>query len=166
MDSKGDSGALAHWSLCVSESFLFWTPSLIKFFCCCILIHICLFSGLCSTNKSATSFFRLSLCTISQELSSLLSTIRLQLVPMHSFLPGNDAFDELVGRGVLLLPCAVHSGFFPRTSSIHFSRTGGVSPQLNSLTHKYHRYPLRNLCFVVTLPVSSLVFTVTNIAFC
>ena len=43
--------------------------------------------------------------------------------------------------------------FLPLASTNIFNRTGGVQSHLNYLTH---RYPLRNLCFLVTLPVPSL----------
>ena len=87
-----------------------------------------LFAGLNSTNKPATSLLFPSHCrsvfaTLSsppsfllpqflwqiwQELSSLSSCcIRLQWVPGHSFLPGNDTADELARRGALLAPSAI-----------------------------------------------------------
>ena len=54
------------------------------------------------------------------ELSSLsFFTVRLQLVPGHSFLPVNDAADELARRGALLLPPAVPCSLSPLTSRIH-----------------------------------------------
>ena len=46
-----------------------------------------------------------------------------------------------------------------------FSRTGGVLSHLNSLTQWFPRFPPRNLCSVVMLAVSSLVFGATDTAF-
>ena len=51
-------------------------------------------------------------------------------------------------------------------STLLFSRTGGVLSDLNSLTHKFSRFPPRNLCFLVTLAVFSLVYAATDTAFC
>ena len=45
-------------------------------------------------------------CTITlRRLLIFFSSIRLQRVHGHSFLPGNDAADELARRGVLLTHC-------------------------------------------------------------
>ena len=100
-----------------------------------------LFAGLGSTNKSAISpLFSsgltlvlsspfcpllhlssyLSLWQIWQELSSFSScSIRLQWVPRHSFLPGNDVADELARQEALLAPSAILCGLTPLIYRIH-----------------------------------------------
>ena len=51
-------------------------------------------------------------------------------------------------------------------STLFFFRTGGVLSHLNSLTHRFPRFPPRKLCSLTTLAVFSLVFAATDIAFC
>ena len=51
-------------------------------------------------------------------------------------------------------------------STLVFSRTGGVLFHQNSLTHRFPQFPPRNLCSLVMLAVSSLVFAATDTAFC
>ena len=47
-------------------------------------------------------------------------------------------------------------------STLVFSRTGGVLCHRNSLTHRFPRFPPRNLCFLKTFAVFSLVFAATD----
>ena len=51
-------------------------------------------------------------------------------------------------------------------STLVFSRTGGVLSLPNILTHRFPRFPLRNLCSLVMLAVSSLDFAAMDTAFC
>ena len=136
-----------------------------------------LFAGLGSTNKSATSLLLLSdsrsvlpalssppsfllsqtLWQIWQELSSLSScSIRIQWVPGHSFLPGNDAADELARRGALLAPSATPCSLFPLTSRYFLDWRRTVSskffdPQVSSISteelvlHRHARCVLSRL---------------------
>ena len=50
-------------------------------------------------------------------------------------------------------------------STLVLSRTGGVLSHRSSLTHRFPRFPLRNLCSLVMLAVSSFVFAATDTAF-
>ena len=50
-------------------------------------------------------------------------------------------------------------------STFVFSRTGGVLSLPNILTHRFPQFPLRNLCSLVMLAVSSLVFAAMDTAF-
>ena len=99
-----------------------------------------LFAGLGNTNKSAISLlfsyyltlalslppctllhlsFYLNLC---QKLFSLFfSSIRLQWVPGNSFLPDDDAADDLARRGALLVPSAIRCSHSSLISGIHSS---------------------------------------------
>ena len=141
--SKGVSGALANCSLCGTEATLSFSAgpvcSSISAEACTILHalcwsrqhqQVCHFSSLLLlsdsrsvlTTLSSPPLFHLSqtLWQIWQELSSLSSSsIRLQWIPGHSFLPGNDAADELAIRGVLLAPSAIPCSLSLLISCIH-----------------------------------------------
>ena len=49
----------------------------------------------------------------------------------------------------------------PLGSTHHFSQTGGVLSHRNSLTHRFPRFPPRNLCSLITLAVCFFVFAST-----
>ena len=50
-------------------------------------------------------------------------------------------------------------------STLVFSRTGGVLPNRNSLTHRFPLFSPRNVCSLVKLAVFSLVYAATDTAF-
>ena len=58
------------------------------------------------------------------------------------------------------------SFFLSLVSTFLFSRTGGVSSYQNSLIHRFPRFPPRNMFFLVTLAVFSLVFAATDTVYC
>ena len=188
---KGGSGVLANCSLCGTEATLSFSagPVCSSFSAeACAILHalcwsrphhkVCHFFSLLFLSDSRSVLTTLSspppflssqtLWQIWQELSSLSScSIRLQWVPGHSFLPGNDAADELARRGALLAPSAIPCSLSPFISRIHSFLFSDWRRTVSSkfLTHRFPRFPLRNLCSLVMLAVSSLVFAATDTAF-
>ena len=139
---KGGSGVLANCSLCGTETILSFSAgpvcSSFSAEACAILHALCWswqhqqvshFSSLLLLSNSRSVLATLSsppsfllsqtLWQIWQELSSLFCSIRLQWIPRHSFLPGNDADDELARRGALLAPSAIPCSLSPLISRIH-----------------------------------------------
>ena len=131
---KGGSDVLANCSLCGTEATLSFSagpvfPLKPAPFCT-------LFAGLGNTIKSAIFLLFsscLTLATLSspppfllsqtlwqiwQELSTLSCSIRLQWVPGHSFLLGNDTAGQLARRGALLAPSAIPCSLSPLTSRL------------------------------------------------
>ena len=71
------------------------------------------------------------------------------------------------GERYLLPPQSlVVSLLLPLVSTLVLSRTEGVLSLQSILTHRFPRFPPRNLCSLVMLAVSSLVFAAMDTAYC
>ena len=148
-----------------------------------------LFTGLGSTNKFAISLFfsyylTLALFSPPCPLLHLSSYLKLSsrsgrnclLSPVLSGYNGSP--DTRFSRGTTRLmswpdgerylrppQSLVVSLLLFLVSTLVLSRTGGVLSPLNSLTHRFPRFPPRNLCSLVMLAVSSLVYAAMDTAF-
>ena len=105
-----------------------------------------------------------TLWQIWQELSSLSYSIRLQWVPRHSFLPGNNAAAELARWGALLAPSAIPCSVSPLISRIHSCL---ISDWRRTVSCKFSDTQVPSISTEeLVLTVSSLVFAATDTAFC
>ena len=149
-----------------------------------------LFAGLGSTNQSAISLlfsYYLTLVLSSPPCSLLYFCSYLKLcgrsgrncLLLPPVLSGyNGSPDTRFSRGTTRLTSLpdgerclrppqslVVSLLLSLVSTLVFSRTGGVLSLRSILTHRFPRFPLRNLCSLVMLAVSSLVFAAMDTAF-
>ena len=119
---------------------------------------VCHFSSLLLLSDSRSvlsSIFFLSQ-SLWQELSSLSCSIKLQWTLVS---PGER-------RGYLRpLQSLMVSLLLSPVSTLIFSWTGGVLFHRNSLTHRFPRFSWRNLCSLVMLTVSSVVYAAADTAF-
>ena len=147
-----------------------------------------LFAGLGNTNKSAISLLFCLTLTLSSPPCPLL---HLSSYPklcgrsgrnclfFHPALSGyNGSPDTRFSQGMMWLmswpdgeryscplQSLVVSFFLSLISTLVFSWTGGVLSHQNFLTHRFPRFPLRNLCSIVMVAVSSLIFGAVDTAF-
>ena len=135
---KGGSGVFANCSLCGTEATLFFSEgpvcSSFSAEACAILhtlcwsrqhqqvCHFCSFILLSDSRSVLTTLSPPPSFLLSQTLWQIwqkLSSIRLQWIPGHSFLPGNDTPEELARRGALLAPSPIPCSLFSIISRIH-----------------------------------------------
>ena len=188
---KGGSGVLANCSLCGTEATLSFSagPVCSSFSAeACAILHalcwsrqhhkVCHFSSLLLLSDS-----RSVLATLSSPPPFLLSQILWQICRNCPFSPPvlsgyNGSPDTRFSRGttqLMSLPDGERCLRPPQSlavslllslvSTLVFSRTGGVLSLQSILTHRFPQFPLRNLCSLVMLAVSSLVFAATDTAF-
>ena len=181
---KGGSGVLANCSLCGTEVTLsFLAGPVCSSFSAeaCAILHALCWS--CSTHKSATSLLLLTLVLSSPPYTLLHLSSYLKLCGRSGrnclFFPPvlsdyNGSSDIRFSRGTRRLMSWPDGECYLRLPQslvvslllpLVFSRTGGVLSHQNSLTHRFPRFPLRNLCSLVMLAVSSLVYVATDTAF-
>ena len=190
---KGGSSVLANCSLSVALKplFPFRQAQYVQVFPLKPAPFCTLFAGLGSTNKSAISllfsnYLTLVLSSPPCPLLHLSSYPKLcgrsgRNCPLSPpVLSGyNGSPDTRFSRGTTRLmswPAGVRYLRPPQSLVVYLllplvsttlvlSRTGGVLSHRNSLTHMFPRFPPRNLCSLVMLAVSSLVFAATDTAF-
>ena len=188
---KGDSSVLANCCLCGTEGTLSFSAGpvcssfsaeahAILYALCWSRQHqqVCHFSSLLLLSDSGSVLTTLSsppsfllsqtLWQIWQELSSLSScSIRLQWVSGNSVSRGTTRQMSWPDGERYLRPpqSLVVSFLLSLVFTLVFSRIGDVLFHRSILTHRFPRFPPRNLCSLVKLAVSSLIFDGMDTAF-
>ena len=180
---KGGSGVLANCSFCGTEPTLSFSagPVCSSFSAeACAILHalwwsrqhqqVCHFSSLLLLSDSrsvlTTLFSYLKLCGRSGRKCLLSPSVLLDYngSPDTSFSRGTTSWPD--GERYLRPPQSlVVSLLLPLVSTLLFSRTVSILSHLNFFTHTSPRFPPRNLCSLVMLAVSSLVYAATDTAF-
>ena len=192
---KGGSGVLANCSLCGTEATLSFSagPVCSSFSTeACAILHALCWSR---QHQQVCHFSSLLLLSDSRSVLASLSSPACPLLHLSCYLKlcgrsGRNCLLSLVlsgyngspdtrfsrgttqlmslpdGERCLRLPQSlVVSLPLPLVSTVVLSRTGGVLSLPNILTHRFPQFPPRNLCFLVMLAVSFLVFAATDTAF-
>ena len=187
---KGGSGVLANCSLCGTEPTPIRQAQYVPVFPLKPAPFCTLFAGLGNTIKSAIFLLFFSCLTLvlsSPPCPLLHLSCYLKLcgrsgrncpspLPVPSGYNGSP--DSRFSRGTIqpmswpdgercLRPpqSLVVSLLLSLVSTLVLSRTGGVLSLQSILTHRFPQFPLRNLCSLVMLAVSSLVFAAMDTAF-
>ena len=183
---KGGSGVLANCSLCGTEATLSFSagPVCSSFSAeACAILHalcwsrqyhkVCHFSSLLVLSSPSCFLLHLScypkLCGRSGRDCLLLPSVLLD----YNGSPATRFYRRTTrpmswpyGVRYLRPPQSlVVSILLPLVSTLVLSRTGGVLSHRSILTHRFPRFPPRNLCSLVMLAVSSLIFAATDTAF-
>ena len=166
---KGGSSVLANCSLCGTEATLSFSAGPVRFSFsaeACTILH-----ALCWSRQHQ------QLCHFSSLISNSAADLAGTVFP--SVLSGyNGSPDTCFSRGTTQLmnwpdgerclrppQFLVVSLLLSLVSTGVLSRTGRTLSHGSILTHRFPQFPLRNLCSLVMLAVSSLVFAATDIAF-
>ena len=177
-------------SVALRPLFRFWQAQYVPVFPLKPAPFCTLFAGVGSTNKSAISllfsyYLTLVLSSPPCPLLHLSSYLKLCgrsgrncLLSPPVLLGYNGSPDTSFSRGTTRLMgwldrerysypllSLVVSLLLSLVSTLIFSRTGDVLSLQSILTHRFPQFPLRNLCSLVMLAVSSLVFAAMDTAF-
>ena len=188
---KGGSGVLANCSLCSAEATLSFSagPVCSSFSAeACAILHalcwsrqhqqVCHFSSLLLLSDSRSVLAALSSLHLSSYLKLCGRSGRNCLLSLSVLSDYNGSPDTRLSRETTrpmswpdkkryLHPpqSLVVSFLLPVVSTLVLSWTGVVLSYQSSLTHRFPQFPPRNMCSLVMLAVSSVVFTATNTAF-
>ena len=176
------SGVFGNCSLCGIEATLFFSagPVCSRFSAeACTILHafcwsrqhlqVCHFSSflLLSDSRSVFSIFPFTLISVRNCLLSSPVLSGYNGSPDTRFSQGTVRLMSWpVGECYLFPQQSFVVTLLSLVSTLVFSQTGGILSHVNSSTHKFFRFPPRNLCFYVMLTVFSLSFAATDAAFC